>query len=272
MGRAAQRPLLALRRACGLGPVVTARRGRINWRLDLREGIDFAIYSLGAFERGTATALAGQISPGAVVIDVGANIGAHTLPLARRVGPEGRIIAFEPTRFAFDKLQANIARNPGLADRIVTVQAMLVADDEASLPAEIYSSWPLAGDSRSHAKHGGRGMNTEGARVTTLDAYLAQTGTGPVDLIKIDVDGFECDVLNGARHTLETDRPAIITELAPYGLEERGTSVEELLAILHDAGYRLVREDTGARLPDDARALRALVPDGSSMNILVRPK
>jgi hypothetical protein len=72
-------------------------RGGITYDLDLSQGIDFAIYLGGMFERGTANALSKLTMPGSLVLDIGANIGAHTLRLANLVGPNGRVVAFEPT-------------------------------------------------------------------------------------------------------------------------------------------------------------------------------
>lgn len=271
LGRAAQAPVILARRALGRGPEVRVRRDGLLWSLDLREGIDFAIFALGRFERSTGTALRGLVTPGDLVVDIGANIGAHTLPLARAVGTEGRVVAFEPTEFAYAKLCANIALNPEIADRITAEQVMLLDDPAAPAAPELFASWPLVGSADGHAKHGGRAVTTRGARATTLDAYLGGAGLGPVKLIKLDVDGYECAVLRGARRTLETDRPPLVMELAPYVLEERGTSLEELLRILHGAGYRLARENTGAPLPAEADGLRALLPDGASINVLARP-
>ena len=93
------------RRLVGGGPeLVTSRQG-LTWQLDLREGIDLSIYLLGRFEPSTVRCYTRLVNPGDVVLDVGANIGAHTLPLARLVGEAGRVIAFELTRYAFLKLQ-----------------------------------------------------------------------------------------------------------------------------------------------------------------------
>ena len=73
---------------------VTVRRRGLMWSLDLSEGIDFSIYLLGAFERSTVITLEKLVKPGDVVFDIGANIGAHTLGLARSVGSAGRVFAF----------------------------------------------------------------------------------------------------------------------------------------------------------------------------------
>lgn len=104
-----------------------------------------AIYVLGGCRLGTLRRYAQLIKPGDVVFDIGANVGAHTLPLAQLVGVTGRVYSFEPTAYAFAKQQANIALNPSLVSRISAHQMMLMADESVSLPESVYSSWPLEG-------------------------------------------------------------------------------------------------------------------------------
>src|ERR1700738_4527601 len=67
---------------------VLMKRDGITWRLDLKEGIDFAIF-LGLYERSTTKAIRRSVRLGQIVLDVGANIGTHTLELARQVGADG---------------------------------------------------------------------------------------------------------------------------------------------------------------------------------------
>src|SRR5262245_34452280 len=105
IARLAYSAISAVRRRVGLDHSVRVVRDGACWELDLREGIDLAIY-LGLFEAGTSRALRRLVRPGAVVLDVGANIGAHTLRLAKLVGESGRVIAFEPTVYAHTKLLA----------------------------------------------------------------------------------------------------------------------------------------------------------------------
>src|SRR5215469_4528356 len=100
LARTAQRAVMFGRRAFRKGPQTNVRRRGLAWDLDLREGIDFAIWLLGAFESTTIGAYTRLIRPGDVVFDVGANVGAHTLHLARAVGRTGRVHAFEPTEWA----------------------------------------------------------------------------------------------------------------------------------------------------------------------------
>jgi FkbM family methyltransferase len=245
------------------------RRG-IVYDLDLSEGIDLAIYLGGMFERRTAIALERLVEPAALVLDIGANIGAHTLTLAKLVGPNGGVMAFEPTDYAFRKLRRNLDLNPTLASRVQTLHCFLTGDDQASVPSAIYSSWPLTSGSELHPKHLGREMQTEQAQARSLDSVLSEHAGRRVQLVKLDVDGYECDVLRGATAMLRDARPVFVMELAPYSLEERGASLDELLSYFIPNGYRFYTEWTNKPLPSTAKELQRLVADGSSMNVVVR--
>ena len=248
---------------------IFSRRG-VRYELDLSQGIDFAIYLGGMFERSTAVALAKLTEPSSLVLDIGANIGAHTLHLASLVGPQGRVMAFEPTDFAFRKLRRNLDLNPLLASRVDAFHCFLTASDGASVPGAIYSSWPLAVESGLHAKHLGREMRTEQAQARSLDSILSECAGRKVQLVKLDVDGFECDVLRGATSMLRDMRPIFVMELAPYVLEERGASLEQFVSYFIPNGYAFFDERTQRRLPSDAKELQRMLSDGESMNVIAR--
>jgi FkbM family methyltransferase len=272
VARTASRLLVGARKALGLSAQAVVRRGGLRWALDLGEGIDLTIYLMGAFERRTLAACREAIKPGATVLDIGANIGSHTLPLARWVGAGGRVIACEPTAYAVRKLQANIRLNPMLEPRVTAVQAALVARGGDGVPQELYASWPLgAGGTAVHAKHEGRLESTGGAIATTLDELVERQQCDRIALIKMDVDGHEPAVLQGAARTLERDRPVIVMELAPYVLAETGSSVKALLEPLLAARYELWTLG-GRRLEMDAQVLTAAVADGASLNVVARPR
>ncbi len=254
--------------------IVQVRRNGIDWRLDLREGIDFSIYLLGAFEWRTVRACSRLIAPGHTVLDIGANIGAHTLHLARCVGARGRVYAFEPTDYAYRKLLDNIALNPSLAPNITAAQTMLVSGAASRLKPEICSSWPLAGQHDRHAQHQGALKSTVGARTMTLDLFLTEVGLSKVDFVKLDVDGHECEVLEGWT-TITKYRPKIIMELAPY--EEDGRTLSELLSLMSASGYeffelgrQLLFKPSVSQALDPAVILARIRP-GTSINILAMP-
>ncbi|MET4746674.1 FkbM family methyltransferase [Bradyrhizobium sp. RT11b] len=269
--RAIYRAVHGARTLLGRTDRVIVVRDGISYDLDLAQGIDFAIYLGGMFERSTAIALSQLTEPSSLVLDIGANIGAHTLRLAKLVGPKGRVMAFEPTDFAFGKLRRNLELNPSLTPRVEPFHCFLTATDGTPVPDAIYSSWPLAETAAVlHAKHLGSEMQTESALARSLDSLLAEHADRRVQLVKLDVDGFECDVLQGATSLLRDVRPIFVMELAPYVLEERGTSLDQLLSYFIPNRYVFYHERTKNRLPSTAKELQALVASGESMNVIAR--
>ena len=258
------------RRWAGLSDRVTLRRRGICWDLDLAEGIDLSIYLLGAFEPRLVGAYRKLIRPGACILDIGANIGAHTLQFAKLVGDRGKVVAYEPTAYAFGKLQANLRLNPMLAQRVTAIQAMLVASAEQALAEGVVSSWPLDARPRDGRHPLGAVHDTAGAVALTLDESLRRIGVPAVDFIKIDVDGNELDVLRGAESLMREQRPTLFLELAPYEYRNPG-DFEAFLEILWRLDYGLRTRAGSAALPRDARELRARIPALGGINVIASP-
>ena len=261
------RVISTARKLVGRGDLVRVVRKRVRWELDLSEGIDLAIFLFGQFENSTAKVIKKLVRPGAAVFDIGANIGAHTLPLARLVGPNGKVYAFEPTAYAFGKLKRNLAQNPDLTPRVLAEQVRLTSPRAGDSP-EIYSSWRLVGQEPRHQKHFGIPKSTEGSRSMTLDDYWETAGSPKVEFIKLDVDGFEVEVIQGSQRMLKQCRAPICMELSPYVLEERGSSFAELFNVLGECGYQLV--DLKRRFPivDANGTLGTRIPDGAGISVL----
>lgn len=272
IARGASGAILTLRKLVGLPPDVQVKRRGVQWMLNLKEGIDFAIYLLGGFEVRTLERYRNIIREGDVVLDIGANIGAHTLPFAQLVGSHGKVIAFEPTAYAFGKQVKNIALNPELSPRIASNQMMLMANDDDALPAAIYSSWPLESANDLHSEHCGRLMETQGAGRSSLDSFLNSLGVDRVDFIKLDVDGNEADVLMGAKESIRKFQPKMMLELAPYVYADKPEKFDAMLAYLWDAGYKLVDVSTGTRLPENSNQVRRMIPEAGGMNVLASAK
>jgi FkbM family methyltransferase len=270
--RAASRLVRGVRRLAGLGPEVVVRRGGIRWDLDLREGFEFSIYAFGGIELETTRAYRRLVRPGDVVLDLGANIGAHTLPLAQLVGESGWVHAFEASDHAFNRLQRNIALNPDLAVRIAAVQALLLADAAAPKPKGIPSSWPLedGGNVDVHPVHLGQYHSVQAARPMRLDDWLTESGAGRIDFVKLDVDGYEIDVLRGGRELFGRFRPVMLMEFMPYIFPERGQKFGDLLQILNQCGYRAM-DLRGKEISLD-RSVEGRIPEGGSINVLLMPR
>lgn len=271
IARVASSCILFTRKIRGLSDHTIVNRGGILWSLDLSEGIDFSIYLLGGFEPKTLKLYSNILKLGDTVLDIGANIGSHTLPLAQIVGETGRVFAFEPTRFAFGKLSVNIGLNKELSDRISMNQIMLVSHKGETLEPEIYSSWPLFEPGKNvHHEHLGKLMNTDGAVAMTLDQAVKQLQIEKINFIKIDVDGHEYSVLNGGKETLFSHRPPILMELAPYLFDPEFREFEKIVELFTELEYSLLDADTGKPLPMDADKLRAIIPVGGSKNVFLK--
>jgi FkbM family methyltransferase len=270
LARTARSAVSLGRRMCGASDRALVTRRGLRWDLDLAEGIDFAIYLLGGFELRTLGLYERLVRPGSVVLDVGANIGAHTLPLAELVGASGRVVAFEPTKFAFDKLTRNLLLNPLLAARVTPMQMALLGSDDAEVPGTIYSSWPLAREHGLHEVHGGRLCSTEGARAATLDRVIESLELSQWDFMKLDVDGHEPDVIRGAARSLARFRPTILMEWAPSCFEGMDDAVDEALRVLRDCGYTFTAVGERDALELTRAALASVVQPGASRNLVLR--
>jgi FkbM family methyltransferase len=163
------------------------------------------------------------VQPGAVALDIGANVGAYTLPLAKWVQPSGTVYAFEPAPSAYDGLMRHLAMN-NLAANVTAVQAAMsdISSQSGFIIGNTAGEGRLAVASDSTAP-------TVYVPVTTIDDFCARERITP-DFIKIDVEGHETAVLRGARDTLRRSRgrAAVFVEVHPRIWPAIGTSRTEL--------------------------------------------
>jgi FkbM family methyltransferase len=184
-------------------------------------GRSFDLY--GEFSWGESDLFRQVVRSGDVVVDVGANIGAHTLQFAQLTGPTGRVYAFEPQRLAFQTLCANMALN-NVTNAYCFQQAVGRQPGTVLVPfLDPSTSVNFGGLSLVDARRGDR------VPVTTIDA-LDLTACR---LIKVDVEGMELDVLRGALTTVHRARPILYVE------NDREAKSDELLHSLAALDYDL---------------------------------
>lgn len=177
-------------------------------------------------EAGPVDRLQEFVPPGSLVIDVGANVGFFALRFAKWVGAEGKVIAIEPERQNCANLTGALARE-GVAQR-VDVREAVAAAAPGSMLLEINPLHPAD----HKLSRDGTGVAVD---AVTLDGLVRECGGLSPSLIKIDVQGAEMLVLQGAAAILKASRPALFVELHEEGLNRFGTSVAAILT--HLAGH-----------------------------------
>lgn len=179
----------------------------------------------GEYSEGEVTLFRQLVPSGATVVEVGANIGSLTIPLARMAGPSGRVVAFEPQGAVFNVLCGNLALN-GLSN-VTPIRAAA-----GNSPGHI--SVPVLGYGE-HENYGGVSVGgpsrhpTETVPVERMDNLELSR----LDLLKIDVEGAETDVIVGAAAVIARFRPAIFVE------NDRKEHSHGLIAAIERHDYRL---------------------------------
>lgn len=247
---------------------VISRNG-VSFEVDLSEGIDLSLFLFGSFQKNVTRSHLFRIPDDAVMIDVGANIGSICLPLIQAC-PHGHLYAFEPTNFAFEKLLRNISLNSALENRIEAIQSRVSSKSETVEATKIFSSWKLSQDENgSHPVHHGTAMEATGESIS-IDDFVRERGLERLDFIKVDTDGYELDVFNGALSTLGKMKPVVVFELTRYLLEEKGISFSQIEEVFLPWGYRLVDTKSGVEI-NQSNFLR-LVPQAGSTDVAAIPQ
>ena len=216
-------------------------------------------------EPGTRRVLSALIQPGMTVADVGANIGLLTMVCAHATGPAGRVLAFEPEP-AMQVALAETLRLNGLS--WVSLRAEAAGRTAGSAAFHVS---PVPGHSSLYPLPEEEIPHSQSIEVTTvrLDDVLASDVK--LDVIKIDVEGAELDVVEGARRLIEANHDiAIVAEFGPSHLTRLGIDPEAWFEAFNALGFRphAIAEPSGLTRPiglDDVRAM-------ASVNIaFVRP-
>lgn len=248
------------------------RRG-IAWSLDLREAIDLSIFLTGYFQPRVVRAVRrGLPDADGCFVDVGANRGAMAIPVAKS-RPTCRVVCVEPVNEMIGRLRAGLAMNPSLRG-VEVVHAFLVADggaDANAVPKQVDASWNLLVGSNDRTESGAVALSTEGAIATTLDDLVDSLALTWVDVVKIDVDGFELDVLRGAQRTIRRCTPLLVMEWSPGSQRSQHVDATELVDLLKEEGYRARRIRRSGRSTDVGWEWLGKVRDGESRDVVFVP-
>ncbi len=177
------------------------------------------------------------LKEGDVFFDIGANIGLFSLTASKIIGESGKIFSFEPTPVTFQRLQENIKLN-----NLVMITALNVglSHENSMLKLNIsesgYDAWNSFATSEDEMF-----QKTALVGVTTLDAIVQEYGLEKIDLIKIDVEGWEKFVLQGGEGYFVENSPVVMVEFTEANTFAAGYYVQELYDLLTAWGYKWYR-------------------------------
>jgi len=227
----------------------------------------FPIYSLcyRAFKTYTDRAerklLRSVLSAGAVVVDAGANIGVYSQFLSRCVGPTGVVHSFEPSPENFRRLQS-------ATRKLANVRLCQVAVGEYSGKSKLYVSDQLNVDHRTYA------TEEDSRPAVQIDAIALDNYFEPdqhVDLIKMDIQGYELHALRGASRVLADNPDAkLLLEFWPYGLKQAGVNWVELMDVLQTKNMSVSQVTNHGLVP--FRSDSVMVSPEWYVNLFASPK
>lgn len=223
----------------------------------------------GGFEEYLGDLLIALSKPGSVVVDIGANIGIHTLPLAHSVGHDGRIVAFEPDPDNYVILQRNIQRN-----QLANVQVHQVAVSSQTGEAQLYQDAINRGAlslNANNVKCDARRPGSVAVKTVSADDLLTAYDNR-ISLIKIDIEGAEPLALAGLEKTLAANPDVVLVfEFVPRYIRHFGFDPGELLSGLESRGFCLGVIDEAARRVNllDSNELLALAEStANDLNVI----
>jgi len=235
---------------------IAPRTDGLFMEVDEADIIDFNLRHFGAWEPALAALIAAHLKPGDRAVDIGANIGAHTLTMAKAVGPSGLVTAIEPGPTTAARLRRNIALNALEQVKVLEV----AASDEAGRAALFAGPDGTRGRATMDADVAGVGASAD------IDTIVASDACTPEDwaqtrLIKIDVERAEDKVLRGLASILATlpVDSVLIVEAEPQLLTKRGAPIEQLVAPLLQRGAQFFALEQHADLRSMMRPPRASI-------------
>lgn len=242
--------------------VVYGKNRKFQIIIDPKNGyLDAQVYALKLYESHIVHEFVANISGGDVCIDIGANIGHHTIIMSQCAGATGKVFAYEPIPYIRKQMKESLALN-NITN--VTIVPDALSDKEGVLHLYINKD-NVAGSSFVNTST----ESTIPVKMLTLDSY----NYPQVDFMKIDVEGFEYNVFLGAKNTIKAHHPTILFEYSPlYYLKLDNTHIKKILTFLKEINYTLIDLEDSKKVINDIDAFIAQFGDGlrSQTNILAK--
>ncbi len=227
-----------------LNSVRNVKRNGFFFRLNVHDMVDQHIFF--GFRDISRTRLYDLARKGNIVFDIGANIGETALRLSRLIEPGGCVFAFEPDALNYSKADYNIKLN-----RVDNIRLVNVGLGTVNKSVKLYTVYDI-----------NRGMNRilddddvpfeySEIQIMALDDFVSENAITQIDLIKIDVEGYEMEVLKGAIKSIGKYKPVIFAEIDDFYLQQHHSSASRLVQWLESFNYRIIHSETGEKITSE---------------------
>ncbi len=246
------------------------KRNGLYFEIDPGEGLDLSLFLFGNFQKHVASNPYIRVPGNGIIFDVGANVGIMALQFSRLV-PQGKVYAFEPTHYAFKRLQKNLSLNAAIQN-VIPIQTFVSRQSTTDHHLKAYSSWKVntSKTENTHPVHGGTAMPAENVDAIALDDFCNKDKISRLDFIKIDTDGYEMDVLTGASGCIGTFRPQIIFEIGLYVMDEHGISFRDYWDFFSGLNYDLFNSANKKQI--SLSNYKKIIPAKGTIDILALPQ
>lgn len=228
------------------GTMRSAVRDGIRYELDISCMMQW--YVFWGFKEKQRDRLYSLVNERDVVLDVGTNIGETLFHFAQLAGANGFVYGFEPDNSNFANVQKNISLNDF---RNIEVFNIGVSDKRETLKLYRVDSHNLGMNRILNEAEAAKYADFTTIETDSLDRIVLENKIEKVDLIKIDIEGYEMHALRGARQLLETFKPRLFIEIGYARLLNLGTSPAELISYLMKFGYKVFHAETEEEITDE---------------------
>lgn len=202
----------------------------IRMNLNIKEYVQAFLYNYGTYEYPTIKFFSNFVKNGMTIIDVGANVGYHSLILSKFTGEKGRVFSFEPESKNIKILDGNIKLNNFKNIKIITkaasnfngtIKLFLSNSDNLGVHSTVYIPENVS-------------QNFTEIEAVKLDDFVVEENIDKVDFVKVDVEGAETDVLAGMDKILKKHRPIVVLELVEKLQNMKGFSTKDVKKMMKE--------------------------------------
>ena len=206
------------------------RKG-LSFELRLSDYMDWLLYFHS--DADSSAPVLGYIRESDIVLDIGGNIGQTALFMAKKTGRDGRVVSFEPIPETYGRFLTNLRLNGSIQNLMVENIALGDTHEKLKMLAENSGN---SGQNRilNEYEPGSKVVEVE---VMPLSSYLKTKPLPRIDVVKIDVEGFEYHVLKGAAEVFKQYKPVLYIELSEKNLSRQGSSANQVVSFLNELSY-----------------------------------